>query len=199
MASSHHANVKLCMLFIQSVGIMDNIIYGRLEISLRFKEKEAEILVPRLQSSFAVDANGKSYPSMLSTTVCNKNSLRLQGMRANDIVSTTFTTEFFLQLTGLTSSASETSRRVDVPAAMIAVALQQSHLIRGLNERLGPPPSHVIHVEIDIFERRSGQNHQETPTKRKHAGTTLNERDEHKRLRPMLKDLGTVELTDSED
>lgn len=74
---------------------------------------------------------------MLSTVVRNKNSLRLQGMRANDAISTTFTTEFFLQLTGLASSVSETSRRVDVPAAMIAVALQQSDQIRGLNKRLG--------------------------------------------------------------
>ncbi|KAJ3805288.1 PIN domain-like protein [Lentinula aff. lateritia] len=170
---------------------------------LRFKEKEAEILVPRLQSTFAIDANGKSYPSMLSTIVRNKNSLRLQGMRANDAISTTFTTEFFLQLTGLASSVSETSRRVDVPAAMIAVALQQSDQIRGLNKRLGPPPSHVIHVEIDILEHGnasgSGQNYQENPTKRKHASTSLNERDEPKRLRPMLKHLGTIELTDSED
>lgn len=45
----------------------------------------------------------------------------------------------------------------------------------------------------------SGQNYQENPTKRKHASTSLNERDEPKRLRPMLKHLGTIELTDSED
>lgn len=87
----------------------------------------------------------------------------------------------------------------------------------------GSPPSHVIHVEIDILEhsnasgkfiiRRnaltgntddtsltgSGQNYQENPTKRKHTSTSLNERDEPKRLCPMLKDLGTIELTDSED
>lgn len=59
-------------------------------------------------------------------------------------------------------------RRVNIPAAMIAVALQETHKIHGLNERLGklyayltaleltshfvsaPPPSHTADVEFDV-------------------------------------------------
>ncbi|KAJ3803586.1 hypothetical protein F5876DRAFT_84960 [Lentinula aff. lateritia] len=124
-------------------------------------------------------------------------------MRANDAISTAFTTEFFLQLTGLVSSASESSRRVDVPAAMIAVALQQNDKIYGLNEHLGTPPSHIVHVEFGVLARDSssgsGQKHQETATKNKRARTRSNERNEHKHSPPMLKYLGIIELTDSKD
>ncbi|KAJ3898508.1 hypothetical protein F5879DRAFT_926999, partial [Lentinula edodes] len=169
---------------------------------LRFKEKNAEILVPRLQSEFSIDAKGRPYPSMLSATVRNKNSLQLRGMSAHDAISTTFTTDFFIQLTGLVSSVSASSRRVDVPAAMIAVALQQPDKIRGLNKRLGPPPSHIIHVEFGVLERvkpsGSSQNHQDNPTKRKYS-TGSNETKERKRLHPALEHLGVIELTDSDD
>ncbi|KAJ4472572.1 hypothetical protein C8J55DRAFT_563321 [Lentinula edodes] len=171
---------------------------------LRFNEKNAEILVPRLQSEFNIDAKGRPYPSMLSATVRNKNSLQLQGMSSRDAISTTFTTDFFIQLTGLVGSVSTSSRRVNVPAAMIAVALQQADKIFDLNKRLGPPPSHIIHVELGVLERHikpsgSGQNHQGNPTKRKYS-TGSNETNEHKRhLHPAPKHLGVIELTDSDD
>ncbi|KAJ3896106.1 hypothetical protein GG344DRAFT_72587 [Lentinula edodes] len=171
---------------------------------LHFKEKDAEILVPRLQSEFSIDAKGRPYPSMLSATVRNKNSLQLRGMSAHDTISTTFTTDFFIQLTGLVGLVSTSSRRVDVPAAMIAVALQQADKIRDLNKHLGPPPSHIIHVELGVLERRikpsgSGQNHQDNPTKRKYS-TGSDEMNEHKhRLHPAPKHLGVIELTDSDD
>ncbi|KAJ3804169.1 PIN domain-like protein [Lentinula aff. lateritia] len=119
---------------------------------LRFKEKNIEILVPRLQSEFSIDAKGRPYPTMLSATVHNKNSLQLQRMSAHDTISTMFTTDFSVQLTGLVGSLS-TSWRVNVPAVMIAVALQQADKICDLNKRLRLPPSHIIHVELSVLER----------------------------------------------
>ncbi|KAJ3846880.1 hypothetical protein EV368DRAFT_69565 [Lentinula lateritia] len=111
---------------------------------------------------------------------------------------------------------SAASRRVDVPAAMIAVALQQNDKIYGMNERLGTPPSHIVHVEFGVLARDSssefrtegtnirngtgsGQKHRETATKNKRARTRSNERNEHKHSPPMLKYLGIIELTDSKD
>ncbi|KAJ4499530.1 PIN domain-like protein [Lentinula lateritia] len=115
---------------------------------IAYNVQKAEFLVPRLQSQPETNSMGNYYVPTLSTTVTNHKALDLRAKDVNGSISITFDTAFFVRLTGLSPSTIQSTRRVDVPVPMLAVATNQTDKVDHLDELLGPHPNSEISVRI---------------------------------------------------
>lgn len=104
---------------------------------IAYNVQKAEFLVPRLQSQPETNSMGNYYVPTLSTTVTNHKALDLRAKDVNGSISITFDTAFFVRLTGLSPSTIQSTRRVDVPVPMLAVATNQTDKVDHLDELLG--------------------------------------------------------------
>ncbi|KAF8828173.1 hypothetical protein HHX47_DHR4000662 [Lentinula edodes] len=152
---------------------------------LAYNPKNSEILVPQLQNSLDFNNQGKPYVPTLSTIIRNQGSPKLDGKQPHDAISVTFTTDFFIQLTGLVASGSSTrtTRRMNVPVALISVAQRRTHIVEGLEGLLASNSSN----------RHSGS------LKRKQNSVTEDTKLTRPKLDTGIDNLGVVELTDSDD
>ncbi|KAJ3911615.1 PIN domain-like protein [Lentinula edodes] len=159
-----------------------------------YNANNSEVLVPRLQNKFETDSKGHLYIPTFSTTVMNKDVLDFQDKDVSDTISIVFNTSFFVQLTGLNSPSAQ-SRRVDVPVSMIAVAINNLNKVVNLCQMLGPrsPPG-----QASIEAEASGSHSlHKFPLKRKQSDNFIAESSFKSFKR--VKDLGVIELTDSDD
>ncbi|KAH7871395.1 uncharacterized protein C8R40DRAFT_1174535 [Lentinula edodes] len=173
---------------------------------IAYNVQKAECLVPRLQSQPQTDSTGKSYMPTLSTIVMNPKSLDLRAKHVNESIPITFDTAFFVRLTGLSSSTIQSTRRVDVPVPMLAVATNQTNKVDRLSELLGSHPSSDISVRI---KRRNdlGLNNGASSSSQLHVSintpkpkdTLASVDGSSKYTQSSIKYLGLVELTDSSE
>ena len=82
------------------------------------------------------DSKGKLYMPTLSTFI-KKEALNFQPMAAGNTISMTFTTTLFLQLTNLDFTGAQTSRRLEVPVEMLAVAVNRWDKVINLSQLIG--------------------------------------------------------------
>ncbi|KAJ3804445.1 PIN domain-like protein [Lentinula aff. lateritia] len=189
---------------------------------LAYNPRNSEILVPQLQGSLDFDNQGKPYVPTLSSIIQNRGSPKLNGKQPNDDISVTFTMDFFIQLTGLaaSNSSSRTTRRMNVPVALISVAQRQTHMVKGLEGLLGISLHPNISAGISIKNApglRSGPHSMttatssvvmESATSNGHSGSSLKQKQNfiteetklmHLKLNTGTKNLGVIELTNLDD
>ncbi|KAJ3858649.1 hypothetical protein EV359DRAFT_68840, partial [Lentinula novae-zelandiae] len=129
------------------------------------------------------DGKGKLYMPTLSTSI-RKSALNFHWAAGNTILMT-FSTTFFLQLTNLDSETAPTSRRLDVPVEMLAVAANCWGKVVNLSQLIG---SATINAEPSGLEESSIRP--VMSAKRKQNGT-------HSRGNSMkCIHLGIIELTE---
>ncbi|KAH7871101.1 PIN domain-like protein [Lentinula edodes] len=164
---------------------------------LAYNPVNSEIIVPRLQSHFEMNSKGGHYMPTYSTTIITKNLLDSPTKNTGDSISVTFSTTFFVELMHLNPAAkSMRSRRIDVPVAMIAVALNRFDKVNGLSRLIGPRPPPVVNQDRNAEASSSSQaSFVNIPSKRKQ--TSVGE-SRIKRNKASVKSLGIIELTDSE-
>ncbi|KAJ3803852.1 hypothetical protein F5876DRAFT_84293 [Lentinula aff. lateritia] len=166
-----------------------------------YNVNKAEFLVPRLQSQPETDSTGKHYMPTLSTTVINNKALSFRATNVNESISITFNTAFFIQLTGLPPSTGHSTRRVDVPVPMLAVATKQTDKVDNLSELLGSRPNSEISTRIRIQRPNNlGPTNEASSSSRLQgqASKSVNGSSKYT-TQPGIKYLGIVELSDSED
>ncbi|KAJ3898133.1 hypothetical protein F5879DRAFT_927288 [Lentinula edodes] len=164
---------------------------------LAYNPVNSEIIVPRLQSHFEIDSKGGRYVPTYSTTIITKNLLNFPTKNAGDSISVTFDTTFFVDLMHLNPAAkSMRSRRIEVPVAMIAVALNRFDKVNDLSRLIGPRPPPIVNQDHNAEASGSSQaSFGNIPSKRKQTsvgGSRI------KRTKASVKSLGIIELTDSE-
>ncbi|KAJ4501668.1 hypothetical protein C8R41DRAFT_912941 [Lentinula lateritia] len=172
---------------------------------LAYNPRNSEILVPQLQGSLDFNNQGKPYVPTLSTIIQNRGSPKLDGKQPNDDISVTFTTDFFIQLTGLASSNSNsrTTRRMNVSVALISVAQRRTHTVKGLEGLLGLRSGpHLMtaatsSVVMESATSNSSNGHSGSSLKRKQNFVT--EETKLTCLKLGTKNLGVIELTDSDN
>ncbi|KAJ3897851.1 PIN domain-like protein [Lentinula edodes] len=174
---------------------------------LAYNPRNSEILVPQLQGSLDFNNQGKPYVPTLSTIIQNRGSPKLDGKQPNDDISVTFTTDFFIQLTGLaaSNSNSRTTRRMNVSVALISVAQRRTHTVKGLEGLLGlrsgphlmTATSSVVMESATSNSSNSSNGHSGSSLKRKQNFVT--EETKLTRLKLGTKNLGVIELTDSDN
>ncbi|KAJ3846244.1 PIN domain-like protein [Lentinula lateritia] len=123
---------------------------------------------------------------------------------------TQLATDFFIQLTGLaaSNSSSRTTRRMNVPVALISVAQRRTHMVKGLEGLLGlwsgphsmtTATSSVVMESATSNSSNSSNGHSGSSLKRKQNFITEEMKLTHLKLNTGTKNLGVIELTDSDD
>ncbi|KAJ4492302.1 PIN domain-like protein [Lentinula lateritia] len=171
---------------------------------LAYNPRNSEILVPQLQGSLDFNNQGKPYVPTLSTISQNQGSPKLNGKQPNDDISVTFTMDFFIQLTGLaaSSSSSRTTRRMNVPVALISVAQRRTHAVKGLEGLLVSSTfndSSSYQFGSNGIRNNSSDAYSSPSLKRKQNSVRKETRLAHLKLNTGTKNLGVIELTDSDN
>ncbi|KAJ4499943.1 PIN domain-like protein [Lentinula lateritia] len=173
-----------------------------------YNTQKAEFLVPRLQSQPETNRMGNYYMPTLSTTVMNHKALNLQAKHVDESIPITFDTAFFVQLTGLPLSTVQSTRRINIPVPMLAVATNQTGKVDRLSELLGSRPNSDISARIQhrndlgvSNEASSSQSQSQVSiSTRKRTHTPAFVTDESSKYSQLgIKYLGVIELSDSED